>query len=51
MGMEDMNNSETEVFSCEGILDPVTAHCCLFKELVLSTQLVSELSVRALVWV
>lgn len=42
MGKEDMNNSEGEVFSCVGILDPVIAHCFLFKELVLSTQLVSD---------
>lgn len=42
MGKEDMNNSEHEVFSCVGILDPVIAHCFLFKELVLSTQLVSD---------
>lgn len=49
MGKEDMNNSEREVFSCVGILDPVIAHCFLFKELVLSTQLVSDFFVRALV--
>lgn len=34
MEKEDMNNSKSKVFSYVGILDPVTAHCFLFKLLL-----------------